>query len=407
MKIRAITGFLDPGWPINSDRIKSIASVLDRIKEGLTELDYEVQTTRIATPPPAEMSTSVAPRDRSDFGQQLEAQCFMHGIDYANIGPALPDEPEGFEVIPELIGKTENIFACGIYADMDGGLAIPAARAVAEVITQTSKLTEDGFSNLRFAGLANVPPGSPFFPAAYHLGGQSAVALATESADLAVDSMHSVTNWNTARRRLVGMIEAHATALTRIVEPITTQSDVRFLGIDFSLAPYPDASASLGTAFESLGAPATGLPGTLAAAAFLADCLDQARFQRTGFCGLFLPVLEDANLALRNSEGHVSLSDLLLYSTVCGTGLDTIPLPGDVEPEELLGILVDLGTLALRHNKPLTARLMPIPNKNAGDEVRFDFPFFAVSQVMSLDARPLKGLLAGEGSMHVGPKAVL
>jgi uncharacterized protein (UPF0210 family) len=203
------------------------------------------------------------------------------------------------------------------------------------------------------------------------------------------------------------MIEAHATALTRIVEPITTQSDVRFLGIDFSLAPYPDASASLGTAFESLGAPATGLPGTLAAAAFLADCLDQAQFQRTGFCGLFLPVLEDANLALRNSEGHVSLSDLLLYSTVCGTGLDTIPLPGDVEPEELLGILVDLGTLALRHNKPLTARLMPIPNKNVGDEVRFDFPFFAVSQVMSLDARPLKGLLAGEGSMHVGPKAVL
>ncbi len=407
MKIRAITGFLDPGWPIKSDRIKSIASVLDSIKEGLSELDYEVQTVRIATPPPSEMTNPVPPRERSEFGQQLEAQCFMHAIDYADIGPALPDEPQGFEVIPELLGKTENVFASGIFADMDGGLSIPATRAVADVIYRTAKLKDDGFANLRFAGLANVPPGSPFFPAAYHSGGQPAVALATESADLAVDSMHKVSRWSTARRRLVSMIEAHAAALTRIVEPISEQGDVRFLGIDFSLAPYPDPSISLGTAFESLGAPATGLPGTLAAAAFIADCLDQAQFQRTGFCGLFLPVLEDANLALRNAEGHLSLSDLLLYATVCGTGLDIIPLPGDVEPEELVGLLADLGTLALRHNKPLTARLMPIPNKNAGDEIHFDFPYFADSRVMSLDSRPLKGLLAGEGSLQVGPKANL
>jgi uncharacterized protein (UPF0210 family) len=405
MKIRAITGFLDPGLPIKSDRIKSIGSVLDRIKDGLSELDYEVQTTRIATPPPSEMSSPVSPRDRSEFGQQLEAQCFMHGIDYASVGPALPDEPQGFEVIPDLLGKTENVFTCGIFADLDGGLSLSATRAVAEVIHQAAKISTDGFANLRFAGLANVPPGSPFFPAAYHQGGQPAVALATESADLAVDSMHDVSSWTTARRRLVSMIEAHATALTRIVEPISSQSDVRFLGIDFSLAPYPDPLISLGTAMESLGVPATGLAGTLTAAAFLADCLDQAQFQRTGFCGLLLPVLEDTNLAQRNAEGHLSLSDLLLYATVCGTGLDTIPLPGDVEPEQLLGLLADLGTLALRHNKPLTARLMPIPGKNAGDEVHFDFPFFADSLVMSLDTRPLTGLLGGEGSMQIGPRA--
>lgn len=404
MKIRAVTGFLDPGWPISSDRIGTVASVLDRIKEGLNELDYEVQTTRIATPPPSEMSHPVLPADRSEFGQQLEAQCFMHGIDYANIGPAVPDELAGFEIIPDLLSKTENVFACGIFADQDAGLVLPAARAVAEVVVQAAKLSQDGFANLRFAGLANVPPGSPFFPAAYHRGGQPSIGLATESADLAVDSMHNVSSWTTARRRLVSMIEAHAAALTRVVDPICSQDDVRYLGIDFSLAPYPDSSLSLGTAMESLGAPASGLPGTLAAAAFLADCLDQAQFKRTGFCGLILPVLEDANLATRNAEGHLSLSDLLLYSTVCGTGLDTIPLPGDVDSEELLGLLVDLGTLALRHNKPLTARLMPIPEKKAGDEVAFDFPYFADSQVMSLDSRPLKGLLASDGSIQVGPK---
>jgi len=40
----------------------------------------------------------------------------------------------------------------------------------------------------------------------------------------------------------------------------------------------------------------------------------------------------------------------------------------------------------LRLDKPLTARLMPIPGKKAGDETNFDFGFFANSKVMALDS---------------------
>jgi uncharacterized protein (UPF0210 family) len=39
-------------------------------------------------------------------------------------------------------------------------------------------------------------------------------------------------------------------------------------------------------------------------------------------------VLEDAILAQRAAEGTLTIKDLLLYSAVCGTGLDTVPLPG-------------------------------------------------------------------------------
>ena len=49
------------------------------------------------------------------------------------------------------------------------------------------------------------------------------------------------------------------------------------------------------TALEACGVPATGLAGTVAAAAFLADTLDRAQFKRVGFCGLFFPVLERLN----------------------------------------------------------------------------------------------------------------
>jgi uncharacterized protein len=37
---------------------------------------------------------------------------------------------------------------------------------------------------------------------------------------------------------------------------------------------------------------------------------------------------------------------LLAYSAVCGTGLDTVPLPGDVSEEQLARILGDVAALA-------------------------------------------------------------
>jgi hypothetical protein len=49
-----------------------------------------------------------------------------------------------------------------------------------------------------------------------------------------------------------------------------------------------------------------------------------------------------------------------------------------------MAILLDVAALAARLNKPLTARLMPLPGLQAGDPVTFDFPYFAPSRVMSL-----------------------
>ena len=122
----------------------------------------------------------------------------------------------------------------------------------------------------------------------------------------------------------------------------------------------------------------------------------QAEFVRAGFSGLFLPVLEDATLARRVAEGSLGVMDLLLYSAVCGTGLDTIPLPGDTTTEQLSAVLLDLASLSSRLDKPLTARLMPIPGKKAGDPTGFSFDYFANSRVMALNALPMQRFLAGQ-----------
>ncbi len=60
---------------------------------------------------------------------------------------------------------------------------------------------------------------------------------------------------------------------------------------------------------------------------------------------------------------------------VCGTGLDTIPLPGDTSAEAIAHLLLDVATLAWRLNKPLSARLFPVPGKRAGESTAFSSPY--------------------------------
>lgn len=403
MNVRAVTGFFDPGWPLDRDRVAEISACLIAAREALQQMGFEVQSLRLATPPPSEMENRVPTSELPEFARQLEAECFVQGIDYVAVGPALPGDLEGYAVIPDVLAATGNVFASGLYADMEGGLSLPAAQACASVIHNTAVVSPDGFANLRFAALANVYPGTAFFPGAYHRGNGPALALAAEGAQLAVEAMHGVTSLSAARRKLVGRIEAHGATMSRVVQPIANEHEVRYLGIDFSMAPFPEEGRSLGTALEAFGVPAVGLAGTAVAAAVLAECLDQAQFQRTGFCGLFFPVFEDSVLAARAAEGSLSIADLLIYTAVCGTGLDTVPLPGDVSVDDITAVLLDLGALALRQDKPLTARLMPIPGKAAGDEVQFDFPYFAPTRVMALSTKPLTGILAGSRILQIGP----
>jgi len=144
---------------------------------------------------------------------------------------------------------------------------------------------------------------------------------------------------------------------------------------------------------EILGAPKVGLAGSLAAATILTNILDEGRWLRAGFNSLMLPVLEDHTLAARSESGNFSIKDLLIYSAVCGTGLDTVPLPGDISAEKIEALLVDLAALSLRLNKPLTARLMPIPGKKSGEKTNFDFEFFKNGSTMDFPTEGLGGLM--------------
>lgn len=331
----------------------------------------------------------------------LEAACAAYDIDYLSVGPALVDDPEApllsIQRLPDALSRTERVFAAIALASAERGINLAAVRASAEVIHQLAQSTPQGFGTLRLAVLANCPPGSPFFPAAYHTNGPPCFAFATQAADLVVNAFEGATSLDQARHRLIDVLQSTAAQLLRVADRLVDEHHLPFGGIDFSLAPYPDQWTSIGGAIERLGVDRFGGPGTLFAAALISHCLRQIDYPRCGYSGLMFPVLEDRVLAARADEGMYSLDSLLLYSAVCGAGLDTVPLPGDVDVDEMAGILLDVATLAVALNKPLSARLMPVPELSAGQRTAFDFDYFVNARAFQVKSSGISGLLRRSG----------
>ncbi|HLO32624.1 MAG TPA: DUF711 family protein [Anaerolineales bacterium] len=433
MKIRSITYFCNPQYPLDEKVIQQAGTFLAKAKSAYEAAGYEVQTRRLATipfprllssndfsrlkaPDPTGVLSKVATIDKLDelpkLAEELARILQQAEVAYASLGPALPELPHSYEVIPEAIAAAPSIFFGGVMADRTHGIDLAAVRACADVIVKCAPMEPNGFANLQFAALANVGAGAPFFPAAYHNANEPAFAIATESADLAVEAFQNEKTLEAGRTALISEVTKHGQAIAQIAQSLipnsqftgsrsTLSQSPKFTGIDFSLAPSPDDQLSLGNAVEQMGVPRIGLHGSLAAAAILTEAIDRADFPHTGFSGFMQPILEDSVLARRAAEGTLTVKDALLYSAVCGTGLDTIPLPGDTTSEELVPLLLDLCALALRLDKPLTARLMPIPNKKAGDETNFDFAFFAPSRVMALDSEGLMNSFSGTKIFHL------
>lgn len=386
MKIRSVTAFIPLNWPFDEGSIAGIARFLTDARLRLSEAGFEVQTVRLATPPFLDVIGDPDTRVLLEFGHTLEDMANKHHIDFVSIGPVVATTPLALlmpiHALPQLIAETEKIFSGVLFAADNSGINLAAAQAFARTVHQVAHSTPNGFGNLRLGALANVPPGVPFFPAAYHDGGPACFAIAVEAADLAGSSIGQAHSLHEVRNRLVGAIESSTRHMLEIADRLVDDHHVRFKGVDFSLAPFPTQARSIGAAIEKLGVDSFGGSGTLFSAAFLTHCIRQATIPHVGFSGLMLPVLEDSVLARRAEEGSFSVNDLLLYSAVCGTGLDTIPIPGSTSPEEIGAIFLDVAALAVSLAKPLTARLMPIPGLAVGQKVSFDFDYFASSRVL-------------------------
>jgi uncharacterized protein (UPF0210 family) len=385
-KIRAITAF------INLDRAQYKAQVADALKllrRAQTTFEsrgYQVQTIRIATQPFPEYIKGLTNEQALAFFKEYDALAVKEKF-AASIGPAMlnaGDSESQADLLAEILSNTKSLNGSVSVAGEDG-VNWKAVGAAARVMKKLESATLHSQGNFHFAAIAMVPPLTPFFPAAYHNGFGHQFAIALESANVVALAFKDAPDLATAKRRLTESLASSAFDIQQHAGRIDMETGWTYMGID--LSPAPSGNVSIGEAIENLTAQPFGMSGTLTAAATITAAVKDVKVKQTGYSGLMLPILEDTRLAQRWSDGHVSLDALLSYSAVCGTGLDTIPLPGDISAEQLSLIIGDMASLATKWHKPLSARLLPVLGKGWGEMTEFDDPFLVNAKLQPLDTK--------------------
>jgi uncharacterized protein (UPF0210 family) len=386
-KIRTITAFLNLDRTQYQQQIADALQMLRRAKTIFESRGYEVQTIRIATQPFPEYTKGLTAQQSIAFFKDLDAladkEKFAPGI-----GPAMlnSDDPDSqADLLADILANTKHIRGSIVIAG-DDGVRWRAIGAAARAIKKLEDSTEHSQGNFNLGAIADVPPLSPFFTAAYVDGFGHQFAIGLESANVVAEAFRGATDIDAAKQKLTSMLSSEAIEIERHANRIDMETGWAYVGIDLSPAPLKDVS--IGAAIENLIAQPFGSAGTLTAAATITAAVKAVRVKQTGYNGLMLPILEDSRLAERWSQGRVSLEGLLSYSAVCGTGLDTIPLPGDISTDQLTLILADVATLAVKWHKPLSARLLPVKGKIAGDTTEFNDPFLVNAVIQPFEPGP-------------------
>ncbi len=384
--IRTLTlGLADP-HPIPASTIQQASNLLHTAHTRHTDAGYEVQTLRLSTRPLFDdLPDWSAPR-RLAYAQSLQKMLDDVDLSFCSLGTihaARPTESlKQVKQVVDILATTTALNMTVQLASTEHGLREDAALPIAHVMQTLAHETDEGFGNFRFAMLACVEAGCPFFPTAYHAGPTS-LSLGLQGASMVTTALAEQAGTLTQMTERVrdALIE-HVTPIVALGQAFAAEKNIAFGGVD--LSPAPLADDSIVAAIERYSNSPLSSAGTLATVAALTTALKSTGLPTCGYNGVMLPVLEDTVLGQRWEEGLLHVHQLLLYSAVCGTGLDTIPLAGDTPVEAIARLLLDVATLAVRLRKPLSARLFPVPNGQTGEKTTFTSPYLTNTMIKDL-----------------------
>jgi uncharacterized protein (UPF0210 family) len=383
-RIRTITAGVTLKSLADTSTINRAISFLKQAQKEFTDAGYEVQTLRIATSNLYTYLNKSSLNEALPFLKVFDDLAIKNGITYFSVGQVLPAQQyqQGIgEWATQLCQNTKRITFNLLISSHAQGIHTNSIRAAAEVATALSKLN-NGEANFRFTAMANCPANIPFFPAAFHEGVNS-FGIGLETPNLLTEAF---TNSNAAasKQALKTLLENNLKPVQKLAEEIAAKSQWSYDGIDAS--PAPGLDASIGQAIETYTKQPFGSPSTLGACAMITDVLKGLDIKECGYSGLMLPVIEDKVLAVRAAEQRYTVQELLLFSSVSGTGLDVVPIPGETPISAIEGILTDVAALSLKYTaKALSVRLFLIPNKKAGEKVNFENPYLTSTLVMKVN----------------------
>ena len=374
-KVRAITGFVRLDRANYQQQIADTLVVLRDAKKQFEAAGYEVETVRITTQPLAQLVNGIGDPEALAFLKALDDLSVKENF-LPNVGPAMmrdDDDPKTVRLLEQALSDLPNIEGSTIIGASDGihWKTIHETAALVKYVADHSARSQGTFN---FTATAMLQPYGPFFPGSYHNGAGKQFSIGFEGAGVVQEVFKRTHgNFDAAVAELTKALNVHAEVADRIGKAVAAKTKWTYMGVDPTPAPLADVS--IGTAIEAYTGTKFGGSGTMTAARIITTAVKAVSEKQVGYSGLMVPVMEDKNLAQRWAEGTYNVDSVLAYSAVCGTGLDTIPLAGDIPQEQLERIYGDVAVLATKWNKPLSARLQPVKDKKAGDMTDYQDPY--------------------------------
>lgn len=370
-----------------NEKIKEAYSFCVHLTEEFVTKEYTVQSIRIVTNPFGEyLNTESLETARSDLSYLSN---LLHSSNTSGmrirfaIGEARTKEE--IELLPELINEFGDLcnVCVNVHLDEFGILNNDLIQYSVAAVQRISSITPRGEGNFNFTVNFNCEPLIPYFPASYHrkeLGNKFVIGL--ETPDLLVSVLaHYNESVETQNHNIQfkgyyevmsEALQYHITNINNIIQKSTYDTPFDFAGFDSSAAPSKNCS-SMVDVYKQMGVEYFGASGTVEASSLLTKVFKSVSgVNLVGFSGLMLALTEDTGLAQGSTNADFDIRSLLTYSSVCGIGLDTVPIPGDTPADKIAALMRDTGTMAYRLNKPLTVRLFPVPGLNAGDLTAFE-----------------------------------
>lgn len=370
-KVRAITAFVSLERASYARQIAATLAVLREAQREFEQQGYTVESVRITTQPLAELVRGQSDTESLSFLKALDELAAKENF-LPNIGPGMlrdGDDPHNMQLLAQALSSLSQLNASAIIAG-DDGIHWKVIREAARLVRYVADHSPHSQGTFNFAATAMLGPYGPFYPGAYHLGSGERLAIGFEGANV-VQEVFARTHgdFDAAVAELTRQLTIHAKVAAGVGAQVASRHGWTFMGVDPTPAPLADVS--IGGAIEAFTGAKFGASGTMTAALVITTAVKAVPVKQIGYSGLMVPVMEDKLLARRWAEGTYDSDALLAYSAVCATGLDTVPLPGDISEAQLMRIYGDVASLAWKWHKPLAARLQPVAGKRAGDQTDF------------------------------------
>lgn len=333
-----------------------IFETIERAHSFWQNVKYPVHTHRLNLPPQAG-SITIEKLDRvAQFAQET-------GIRWFNV-PFDPWTDDGFDgtVVEKILKRFDNAF-CNIICAKDGKIREDIFSEVIAAIRGAADVDTSGSGNFRFGAAMNVASNGPFFPFTYSGGGSMCFSIGLELArEINQIVGEGYVNLTQLRRKIIDHLEPQIHEIETLAETCTQKCGLIFAGIDFSLAPLPEEGSSVITILNSLGIMDINCVGTMFGTGYLTDILKHfaANHKSVGFAGVMYSLLEDREYAAINDQNGFSLDRMIALSTMCGCGVDMVPIDYNTDDATLRTVLMEIACVSSRLKKPLGVRILPL-----------------------------------------------